>query len=104
MPVESSNQSGDWNSAREALAEMRACPGELQTFILSVFDQLDSLASELLAHELAGQQAQRQAGSEALQNQIDRLASVAAELSKAVAEQKALVGQIKGNGREKSQT
>ena len=66
---------------KEALAEIRACPGELQTFVSGVFDQLDSLTNQLLRHELTRRQAQRQAERESVQGQIDRLAAVAAQLA-----------------------
>jgi hypothetical protein len=97
MPVESSG----WSCASEALADIRAYPGGLQTFVLGVFDQLDGLTDELLARELARQQVQRQAERDVLQGQIDRLASVAAELAEAVAEQKEMAGQKNRNGGEK---
>ena len=92
MPVESSNQSGGWNCTRAALAEIRACPGELQTFVSGMFNQLDGLTDDLLARELTRQQVQRQAEREALQGQIDQLASVAAELAEALAGQNELAG------------
>jgi hypothetical protein len=92
MPVESPNQSGCWNSAREALAEIRAFPGELQTFFSGVFDQWGGVTDGWLVHELVEQQAQGRSEREALQGQIDRLAIVAAELAATVAEQRALAG------------
>ena len=92
MPVESSNQSGGWNCTREALAEIRTCPSGLQTFVSGMFDQLDGLTDDLLARELTRQQVQRQAEREALQGQIDQLASVAAELAEALAGQNELAG------------
>jgi hypothetical protein len=91
MPSESTG----WKCAREALAEVRAYPSGLQTFVSSMFDQLDGLTDRLLAHELAGHQAEQNA----LRDQIDRLASVAAELTEAVAEQKQLVARKNGDGR-----
>jgi len=96
MPVESPKRSGGWNCPSEALAEIRAYPGELQTFLVGVFDRLDRLADELRAQEVAAQHVER----DALHGQIDRLASVASELAEAVAEQKKLVDQKKNcNGR-----
>jgi hypothetical protein len=89
MAVDSLNQSDGWNCAREALAEIRVCNGGLQTFLDGAFDQLDHLADDLLAQELACQRGER----EALQAQVDRLALVANELTAAVAEQKLLGGQ-----------
>ena len=91
MAADSSTQSDGWNSAREALAKVRAGTGGLQTFLAGVFDQLDRLASDLVAQDLACQRGQR----EALQAQVDRLAAVANELTVAVAEQKQLADQKK---------
>ena len=81
MSVESSSQPGRWNCAKEALAEIRACPGELQTFVSGVFDQLDSLTNQLLRQELTRRQAQRQAERDSVQGEVDRLAAVAAQLA-----------------------
>jgi RNA polymerase-interacting CarD/CdnL/TRCF family regulator len=99
MAVESSNRSGGSNCAGGALAAIRACSDDLQTFVFGVFDQLEGLTDQLLARELDWQQTQRQTEREALQGQIDRLASVAAELAQTVAEQKQLAGK-KSNDRE----
>jgi hypothetical protein len=43
MPDESATLSSGWNSARETLAEIRACQGNLQTFLSRVFDQRDQV-------------------------------------------------------------
>ena len=86
MPVESSGQPGKWNCVSEALAEIRACPGELKTFISGVFDQLDSLTDQLRRYEIS----RRQAEGQAVQGQIDRLSAVAAQLAETMAEQKRL--------------
>jgi hypothetical protein len=102
MPVESPNQSGGWNCVGEALAEIRASSGELQTFVGSLFDQLGSLTNEVLTRELARQQTQQQAERETLQGQIDRLAGLAAQLADAMAEQKQSAGQ-KCEGREQGE-
>ena len=88
MPVESSSRPGKCNCAKEALAEIRACPGELQTFVSGVFDQLDSLTNQLLRHELTRRQAQH----ESVQGEVDRLAAVAAQLAETMAEQKQSAG------------
>ena len=69
-------KSAGWNSANEALAELRACSGGLPTLLARVFDQLDQMASGLLVDELVYQHGQQ----EALQLQVDRLAVVASEL------------------------
>jgi hypothetical protein len=99
MSVESSSRSGGWNNAREALTEIRASPGQLQTFVASLFDQLGSLTSELLARELARQRTQRRTDHEALQEQIDRLAAAVAQLADTAAEPQRPASQ-KSNARE----
>ena len=83
----------------EALAEIRAYPGGLQALVAGVFDHLDGLIGEFRAEELARQQNQRQAEQQALQGQIDRLAAVAADLAKSVAEQKRSTTPKNHNGR-----
>jgi hypothetical protein len=97
MAVQGSHESAGWNSVSEALAEMRAFSGGLQPLLAGVFDQLDQMASELLAHELACQRGQQ----EALQAQVDRLAAVASELTTAVAEQKQLAAETDNNRRKR---
>ena len=97
MAVECSKESAGWNSANEALAELRACSGGLPTLLAGVFDQLDHMASDLLAHELVYQHGQQ----EALQAQVDRLAVVASELTEAVAEQKQLAAQTNEDRRKR---
>ena len=97
MPVESSSQSGRWNCARDALAEIRACPGELQTFVSDVFDQLESSANQLLKYERARRQAQRHAERDSVQGEIDRLSVVATQLAELMAEQQQLAGRKSGN-------
>lgn len=88
MPVESlSSPSGGWSSVQEALAEIRACPDELQGFLTSVFERLSELTDQLLAHEVTCQQTQRHDEQDALQSQIDGLAATVAELARAVTEQ-----------------
>jgi hypothetical protein len=88
MSVELPNQSVDGDPARSALADIRACHGELQAFVTGVFDQIDRLADSLLAREIVCQQARHQAEHEAVQRQIDQISSVAAELAKSLAEEK----------------
>jgi hypothetical protein len=92
MAVECSTEPAGWNSANEALTELRECGGGLQTLLAGVFDQFDHLAGELLAHELACQHGHQ----EALQAQVDRLAAVASELTSAVAGQKQRAAQTNG--------
>jgi hypothetical protein len=99
MSADSSSQPAGWDRAKEALADIRACPGEVQSFVASLFDHLGGLTDELLAHEIARHDLQRQAERDALQAQIDRLAAVAAQLAKTVALQEQLVGHANGDGR-----
>ena len=99
MSVESSDQRAGWECAKEALAEIRAYPGGLQALVAGVFDQLDGLVGELRAQDLAHQHNQRQAEQQALRNQIDRLAAVAADLARSVAEQKRSAPPKNHNGR-----
>ena len=85
MSAKLSDQSAGSDCARKALTEIRACPGEVQSLVSGVFDQIDKLVEEFLAREVARQRSQGQAEREALQGQIDRLASVAADLARSVA-------------------
>ncbi len=91
MPVESPKRSGGWNCASEALAEIRAYPGELQTFSCRRIRSTGPFGGRVARQEVAAQHVER----DALHGQIDRLASVASELAEAVAEQKKLVDQKK---------
>ena len=52
MPVELSNLVADCNRAHGALAEIRASHAEFQAFFSGVFDGLEQLYDELLAHEI----------------------------------------------------
>lgn len=99
MPVEPSSQSGSWNCVEDALAEIRAWPDRLQTFVSGVFDELDSMTEKLLAQESIRQDDRRRAEHEALEGQIDRLAAVVAQLAGAVAEQDQAAGRKNGDGR-----
>jgi len=49
MAVECPNESAGWNSASEALAEIRACGDGLQATLAGVFDQLDQMAGRVAA-------------------------------------------------------
>jgi hypothetical protein len=94
MPVESPEPSAGWNCANDALAEIRAASAELQTLLGDTFDELELLADELQTQELTCRYVER----DALQGQIDRLASVASELAASVAEQKQWAGQKRNRG------
>ena len=90
MHPELPNQPAGWNGVRNALAETRTGLGELQTYITGMFDRLDGLADERLGSRSAQHCAVDHAEQEAFKEQIDRLASLAAELAESVAEQKRL--------------
>jgi hypothetical protein len=87
MSADLSNPSAPVNPVRDALAEIRACQEELQTFVAGVFDRLDGLANELLERETAPQQADRKM----MHSEIAQLAAVATDLADLVAEQKRLI-------------
>ena len=90
MRPELPNQPAGWNGVRDALAETRTGLGELQSSISQMFDRLDELVDERLGSRTAQQCAVGRAEQEAIQEQIDRLALLAAELAQSVAEQKQL--------------
>jgi hypothetical protein len=104
MSVDPSNESGGWSCVRDALAEIRAYPDTVQTFVSSVLDQLSRMTDELLARDLAQHKAHSQSEREALRNQIDRLASVVAELAETVSEERQLVERKSQKGLEKYAT
>ncbi len=88
MFVEMPSPPADVSAARNALREICACRAELQTFLADEFDRWERLADGLLTGEIAHERAQEQAQREALDGQIERLAAVAAELARSLAEQK----------------
>jgi hypothetical protein len=90
MRAELSNQPTGWACVRDALAEVRTGQSELQTFVSDMFDDLDGLADQLVGSKIAQDCAIGHAEHDALHEQIDRLASLAAELAQSVAEQKRL--------------
>ncbi len=96
MSVVCSDRLQGWNCVSDALAEIRTCPDELQRFVAEAFDQLDGLTDELLVHESADRQIQRQVEREALQTQIDQLASVVAELTESMGGRKDASSRRKG--------
>ncbi len=94
MSVESSNQSAEAGGVQDALAEIRASHAELQTFFEGLFDRLDGLADGLLDQEVANRQPQRDTDRATLDDQIERLAALAAELAESVAQQKKITAKI----------
>jgi hypothetical protein len=98
-----SGSSNPWdrsNGLSTAVAELRACSDEMQAFVAGVFENLEEMADQLSTRERVGRHAQQQAERKALQDQIEQLASVTAELAASVAEQKRLTGDRRSNGRE----
>ena len=93
MPVELSSPVADCNRAHGALAEIRASRAEFQTFFSGVFDGLEQLYDELSAHEIEHDRYDRQIEQETLQQQVDRLSALAAELIETVSEHKRLTAQ-----------
>jgi len=90
VPVELSNLVADCNRAHGALAEIRASHAEFQTFFAGVFDGLEQLYDALLAHEIERDRYDRQIEQETLQQRVDRLSALAAELIETVSEHKRL--------------
>jgi predicted TPR repeat methyltransferase len=98
MSVESTRQASGWDCASQALAEIRACPGELEAFVSGLFDEFGKLVDDLLVHELAQDQAQPKKETAAMQEQIDRLAAMVADLAGSVAGQSKPAGRPARNG------
>ena len=88
MAVECPSLPTELTCAVDALADIRACSGQLQSFVFGMLDQLDEITGELLGREMASRQSQRQADRESLQGQIDQLTVVAAQLSQLLSVQK----------------
>ncbi len=90
MLADLSNLTAGHNCVRDALAEIRACHSELQAFVTGMFDQLDELVTGRLDPNALRTDGPQEPDREALKDQIERLAAVAAELTQSVAEQKRL--------------
>ena len=73
-----------------ALIDIRACYGDLRTFVAGAFDRLDTLVEELRTQTTVHERTQRQVEHETLQDQIDQLARLASDLAQSVAEHKGL--------------
>lgn len=99
MSVESPNPSAGWSCVRDALKEIQGFPGELHAYVANMFDELDQAIGGFLTQELVNCHREHQAEREAIQCQIDRLASLTAELTQTVTEQKQFNGQRNRNGR-----
>ena len=83
-----SNQPTGRDRVRHALAELRAGHDQLQTLVSGIFDRLNGVADEFLGRKNVQAQEPQQAEWETLQREINRLASVAAEMAKSAANQK----------------
>ncbi len=92
MSVDLLNPSIRGEKAKNALAEIRACSGELQAFVNGEFDRIEALADEIVARQTSHDQTRHQAERKMMQDQIDQLARVAADVAELVAEQKQLSG------------
>jgi hypothetical protein len=88
MSFESPDEPVGWECAKRALTEIQECPGEVQSLVLGVFDQLERFVEEFNVQERARQQTQRHAECEALQSQIDSLTAMVAELTDTVAKER----------------
>jgi hypothetical protein len=76
------------NLAKDALAEIRTCYGEIQTFMDDECDRLDAMADELLIRHTVHEQAERRVEQELIQSQMDHLVEMMAEVAQTVATQK----------------
>lgn len=74
----------------DAFLEIRACQRELGVFLTETFERLDQLMEEFLAEEIGFQKNLRKQEQEAVDQQVDRLASMIAKLARSVNEQKRL--------------
>jgi len=90
MSIEPFNSVADCNRIRSILAEIRASHAEFQTFFSGMFDGLEQLYDELLAHKIEHDHYDHQIEQEILQQQVDRLSALAAELIETVSEHKRL--------------
>jgi hypothetical protein len=86
MSAELLNPTAYREDALNALIEIRACHDELQEFLAAAFDRLDALVGKLRTERGEQGEVQRQPEGGTLQNQIDLLARMAAELAQSVAE------------------
>jgi len=90
MPTDLLHPSNCRENALLALIEIRACYGDLRTFVAGAFDRLDALVEELRTQQTVHERTQRQAEQETLQEQIDQLARLASDLAQSIAENKQL--------------
>jgi hypothetical protein len=86
MPTELSHASIYRENALNALIEIRACYGEVRTFVAGAFDRLDELIEELGTPPVTRGQTGGRAEHEAMRGQIDRLVQLAHELAASVAD------------------
>jgi predicted nucleic acid-binding Zn-ribbon protein len=86
MSAELLNLSISREDALDALVEIRACHDELQAFLTATFDRLDDLVDKLRADQTGQTQVKRRMEGETLQDRIDQLARLAAELAQSMSE------------------
>jgi hypothetical protein len=85
MSAQLLNPSACREDALNALIEIRACRDELQTFLEAAFDRLDHLVDGLRSERSGQGEVKHPTDGGTLQNQIDLLARMAAELAQSVA-------------------
>ena len=90
MSAELLNLSVSREDALNALIEIRACHDELQTFLAATFSRLDDLVDKLRAEQPGQEQVERRTDGGSLQDRIDQLARLAAELAQSMTEREPL--------------
>ncbi|MEN6449269.1 MAG: hypothetical protein ABFC96_02155 [Thermoguttaceae bacterium] len=78
----------DVSDARIALKEIVECHAELELFLTDEFDRWERLADELLTGEVARHETLEQAERAAMDELVQRLASVATELTESLGDRK----------------
>jgi hypothetical protein len=87
MPTEPLRPSVCRENVAHALAEIRACYGDVRTYVAGAFERLDKLVEEAGA-QTAREPTARQPEQAAIQEQIDQLARLAAQLTQSAVEHK----------------
>lgn len=90
MPIDLSHPSICRENVLNALGEVRACRGDLWTYVAGAFDRLDKLVEDIGAQKGTQEPTQRRAEQDSMQVQIDQLAQLATELARSVAEHRQL--------------
>jgi hypothetical protein len=87
MAADSSSQLVGWDRVKQALSDLRTCSEEAETLVTELFDHLGEMTDRFLAHEIARHDHERHCEEESLKAQVERLAELAAQLTRAVAQQ-----------------